>query len=43
MSPEPGVAKEPGLTLGCFEVGSHTFGMDVTSIREISAKNTQKH
>lgn len=34
-SPESAVATEPCLTLGCFEVGGRTFGMDVTSIREI--------
>ncbi len=42
MSPESAAAKEPGLTLGCFEVGSHTFGMDVTSIREIVRWRTVK-
>ncbi len=42
MSLESAVAKEPGLTLGCFEVGSHTFGMDVTSIREIVRWRTVK-
>ena len=42
MSPDSGVAKEPGLTLGCFEVGSHTFGLDVTSIREVVRWRTVK-
>ena len=42
MSPESAATKEPGLTLGCFEVGSHTFGMDVASIREIVRWRTVK-
>lgn len=42
MSPESVVTEEPGLTLGCFEVGSHTFGLDVTSIREIVRWRTVK-